>query len=198
MNYLFLWGFIILMVGTPGPANLIAMIGGIKYGLRPCAYFIFGLVNSQIILNILIGIGFSTLLNKWHFIGDVLQVVSAIFMIWISLKAWKDTGSDTEKNTQFTFANGLVFHLINPKAWAMCTIAWTQYASHFGSFEKQLLVIGASFAFFQAILHTSWCFLGSYLGARLHKTLILRRVSIVITIGVIVGLFFSYRGVGTG
>ena len=42
--YFALLGFIAFMVGTPGPANLLAMLAGVRQGLRGCIGFISGLV----------------------------------------------------------------------------------------------------------------------------------------------------------
>ena len=42
--HLALIGFIALMVGTPGPANLIAMLAGVTQGLRGCVGFFSGMV----------------------------------------------------------------------------------------------------------------------------------------------------------
>ena len=54
--YFALLGFIAFMVGTPGPANLLAMLAGVRQGLRGCIGFISGLVFGKILLNLLIGL----------------------------------------------------------------------------------------------------------------------------------------------
>ena len=50
--YLALLGFIIFMVGTPGPANLVAMLSGVTQGFVGSAGFISGLVVGKIGLNL--------------------------------------------------------------------------------------------------------------------------------------------------
>ena len=52
--YLALLGFIAFMVGTPGPANLVAMLAGVTQGVRGCAGFISGLIVGKIGLNLLL------------------------------------------------------------------------------------------------------------------------------------------------
>ena len=42
-----LWAFIILMVGTPGPANLLAMSAGSQLGFYKCIPFNLGLMDAQ-------------------------------------------------------------------------------------------------------------------------------------------------------
>ena len=62
-NVLFsLWAFIILMVGTPGPANLLAMSAGSQFGFYKCLPFNFGLTLGKILLNIAMGLGLGVLL----------------------------------------------------------------------------------------------------------------------------------------
>ena len=46
-SYLNLLIFVLLMVGTPGPANLLVMIGGARHGVLPCTGFILGLVSAD-------------------------------------------------------------------------------------------------------------------------------------------------------
>ena len=53
--------FVLLMVGTPGPANMLAMIGGARLGLRECLGFIAGLTVGKIGVNVLFGVGFGLL-----------------------------------------------------------------------------------------------------------------------------------------
>ena len=43
-----LWAFIILMVGTPGPANLLAMSAGSQLGFYKCIPFNLGLTLGKI------------------------------------------------------------------------------------------------------------------------------------------------------
>ena len=42
-----LLAFVAFMVGTPGPANLIVMLAGVRQGLRQCIGFILGLIVRQ-------------------------------------------------------------------------------------------------------------------------------------------------------
>ena len=60
--YFALFGFIAFMVGTPGPANLVAMLAGVTHGLKGCAGFIAGLILGKIGLNLFIGLGFGVAL----------------------------------------------------------------------------------------------------------------------------------------
>ena len=65
LTHLFsLWIFIIFMVGTPGPANLLIMTIGSKYGMGTAMRFNAGLVSGKIFLNMMMAIGFGVLLTN--------------------------------------------------------------------------------------------------------------------------------------
>jgi threonine/homoserine/homoserine lactone efflux protein len=64
-NYFPLWGFIILMVSTPGPANLLLMSTGAQWGYRRSLPFLSGLVVGKLALNVAMALGFmAVLLNS--------------------------------------------------------------------------------------------------------------------------------------
>ena len=52
-----LWMFIIFMVGTPGPANLLMMTIGSQFGMKTAMRFNAGLVSGKICLNVAMAIG---------------------------------------------------------------------------------------------------------------------------------------------
>ena len=75
--YFALLGFIAFMVGTPGPANLLAMLAGVRQGLRGCIGFICGLVFGKILLNLLIGFGFGLVLATQPMLQSAFTLASS-------------------------------------------------------------------------------------------------------------------------
>ena len=115
-----LLAFVVFMVGTPGPANLILMLAGVRQGLRQCIGFILGLIVGKIVLNLVIGFGFGIALAEAPVWQMLLSYVSAGYMIWLALKSWPASDAKT-KNAEpaedhFCFRNGLFVHPLNPKA----------------------------------------------------------------------------------
>ncbi|MEL0077376.1 MAG: LysE family transporter, partial [Alphaproteobacteria bacterium] len=88
--YIALLAFVVLMVATPGPANLVVMIGGSKQGVRACLGFILGLVSGKILLNIVFGLGFGLVLTNLPHIVTVIKFGGAGYMIWLALRSWND------------------------------------------------------------------------------------------------------------
>ena len=181
-----LLAFVAFMVGTPGPANLILMLAGVRQGLSQCIGFILGLIVGKIVLNLFIGFGFGLVLDKAPDWQILLSYVSAGYMIWLALKSWpaSDVDSKNAERAQdhFRFHDGLFVHPLNPKAWVMCVLAWGKFAPALGDFPAQLLVVILTFAICQLCLHSLWCWLGTIMGKRLRNNVRLTRAIIISTV----------------
>ena len=181
-----LLAFVAFMVGTPGPANLILMLAGVRQGLSQCIGFILGLIVGKIVLNLFIGFGFGLVLDKAPDWRILLSYVSAGYMIWLALKSWPASDVDT-KNAEpaqdhFRFYNGLFVHPLNPKAWVMCVLAWGKFAPALGDFLVQLFVVVLTFAICQLCLHSLWCWLGTIMNKSLRNNVRLTRAIIISTV----------------
>ena len=188
-NYVPLFGFMILMVGTPGPANLLLVLGGSQIGLKRCIGFIFGLICGKIALNIFIGFGFSIILSNSPILHETFKYLSAIYMIWLAIRSWNSTTTQnnfSNKSHQFKFANGLVVHPLNPKAWVMSALAWSNFAPALGSFQIQLVTVVLGFATCQLFLHTLWCLIGSIIGKTMPNNQYLTRLMIILTVIIVI------------
>ena len=188
-TYLSLLGFIAVMVGTPGPANLLLTIGGVQFGLSRCLLFILGLIIGKLVLNIIIGLGLGVFVTNYPWINLALKFTSAAYMIWLSVTSWSiDPKAAVEKSgsSKFSFYKGLIVHPLNPKAWVMCLIAWTAFAPKLGTASEQLVIVCLSFILCQLVLHSAWCWVGEklrYLPFNRQKT---SRFLIVLTVIVII------------
>ena len=181
-----LLAFVAFMVGTPGPANLILMLAGVRQGLRQCIGFILGLIVGKIVLNLVIGFGFGIVLAEAPVWQMLLSYVSAGYMIWLVLKSWPASDGDANNaepaQGYFHFRNGLFVHPLNPKAWVMCVLAWGKFAPALGDFSVQLFVVILTFAICQLCLHSLWCWLGTIMGKSLRNNVRLTRAIIISTV----------------
>ena len=181
-----LLAFVVFMVGTPGPANLILVLAGVRQGLSQCIGFILGLIVGKIALNLVIGFGFGIVLAEAPVWQMLLSYVSAGYMLWLALKSWPASDADTNSaepaQDHFRFRNGLFVHPINPKAWVMCVLAWGKFAPALGDFLVQLFVVVLTFAICQLCLHSLWCWLGTIMNKSLRNNVRLTRAIIISTV----------------
>jgi threonine/homoserine/homoserine lactone efflux protein len=188
--YLALLGFIAFMVGTPGPANLVAMLAGVTQGLRGCAGFIFGLIVGKIGLNLFIGFGFGVVLAADPVLQTAFTYASASYLIWLAVRSWPRSVNPARNQhhtsaVTFRFSDGVVVHPLNPKAWVMVVLAWGHFAPALGDFSLQLPVVILSFASCQLVFHSLWCALGAYLGKSFAYSQRLAKLMIMLTILVV-------------
>jgi threonine/homoserine/homoserine lactone efflux protein len=188
--YLTLLGFIAFMVGTPGPANLVAMLAGVTQGLRGCTGFIAGLIVGKIGLNLFIGFGFGVVLAADPVLQTAFSYASASYMIWLAVRSWPCSVNPARNQhhnlaVKFRFRDGVIVHPLNPKAWVMVVLAWGHFAPALGDFSLQLPVVMMSFALCQLVFHSLWCALGAYLGKSFAYSQRLAKLMILLTILVV-------------
>ena len=183
--------FVTFMVATPGPANLLAMIGGAQLGLRQCLPFILGLVTGKLILNFAFGVGFGLALIQQPLVLQVLKFGSAAVTIWLAMQSWNDRPKSAGKTHTFAFRYGVIVHPLNPKAWVMTLLAWTQFAPDLGHVNTQLLLVPLTFAGCQLLFHSGWCAAGAALQRSFSRSLLLTRCLIVLTVSVVIWALYQ-------
>ena len=124
--------FAIIMVVTPGPANLLLMSSGASHGFYKSIPFVVGVTFGKLFLTIGLGFGFLTILNSNELFLQILKFIGTAYICWLSYKIlYLDFTSNNlkyEKNVPSIF-NGLLVHPLNPKGWAMVIAAYTQFTS---------------------------------------------------------------------
>ena len=196
-SYLALLGFIAFMVGTPGPANLVAMLAGVTQGLQGCVGFISGLIVGKIFLNLFIGLGLGIVLAFDSFLQKAFTYASAFYIILLVLRSWPCAVNPTKNQhpisiIKFRSRDGLIVHPLNPKAWFMVVLAWGSFAPALGDFSVQLPVVILSFAACQLVFHSFWCAVGAHLGKSFMYYQAVAKLIIVLTIFVVLVTLFRH------
>jgi len=173
------------MVGTPGPANLLIMSAGAQHGYRKCVPFGLGLIAGKLLLNLAMVIGLGTALTLYPLLGSVFAYLSALYMSWLALRGWNVNPVSANTATQPSFHQGLLVHPLNPKAWVMTTLAFSQFGAGFEEPWQRYMLIPLSFAVAQGVLHSAWCVAGAALSTSLGGSLALNRSLIVVTLGTV-------------
>ena len=184
--YLGLWAFVILMVGTPGPANLLAMSAGAAFGFRATIPFMAGLVIGKIFVNMLIAFGLGAFLVAMPIAATIFSFISAAYLCYLALRGWNIGTKSAGPITAMRFAQGVVVHPLNPKAWVMGSLAYSQFIVGFDSLFERYALAAISFFVAQLVFHSLWCWLGALFKAQLGTSPVLNRALIIITIAVVI------------
>jgi threonine/homoserine/homoserine lactone efflux protein len=184
-NYFPLWGFIILMVSTPGPANLLLMSAGAQRGFQRTLPFLSGLVMGKLALNVAMALGFITVLLDSPRLLTTLAWISAGYMAYLALRQWTPPPDSARTSNAMGFLQGLVVHPLSPKTWMMTTLAFSQFAPGFPTEIERLVVVPLSFFVFQVVFHSLWCLLGAAMGRIITRSVVVHRGLILLTLAVI-------------
>jgi len=183
-QFLPLWGFIVMMVATPGPANLLLMSAGAQQGFARTTPFIAGLITGKLLLNVALALGLIRLLPEDSPLGTLFMMLSAAYMAYLALRNWTP-GVSNQNQKDFTFLNGIIVHPLSPKTWVMTTLALTQFGISFDSPAQQLAVVPLSFLVAQLLFHSLWCLSGAALNRVFRQSLLMHRTLILLTLLVI-------------
>ena len=190
--------FATIMVITPGPANLVLMSSGARFGFYKSIPFVIGVTFGKLFLTLGLGLGFLTLVYSNEFLLNGIKILGTVYIFWLSwkilfLKLDKSSSSDQAHVPSLT--NGLLVHPLNPKAWAMIIAAYTQFTS-FGSTNLEIswltevAIVAITFFAIQAVSHSLWCWGGGLIFNFLVKTDISRQIVVtflsVLTVGTVI------------
>jgi len=127
-DYLGLVVFLAMMTGTPGPANMLLVGAGARFGLVPALPFAAGVILGMQIVAWPAGLGLLSLADRAPVVFDVLRWSCTVYIVWL---AWRIAGSrvdpDGGEKTSPGFWRGLLVHPLNPKAWAIAGGSFTQF-----------------------------------------------------------------------
>ena len=154
--------FAFSQIATPGPANMIMLATGAKYGFRNAIPFVLGVILGKQIIIWPIGFGL-LLLNKEHpYIFILFKYISAIYILWL---AWRIANMriSTKKisdNKAPGFFSGLIVHPLNPKAWALITTGFTNFLDPKAPIVYSTATIAVCLFGIQLICHPIWALFG--------------------------------------
>ncbi len=123
---------------TPGPNNLLLMRSGARFGVRRSLWHLSGVEAGFVGLVLLSHVGIGALLLAMPLAFVVLRWACFAYLIWLAIAILRDarteparTGRPAETSARpMSFFEGLMFQLINPKAWMMAvTVASAFYGS---------------------------------------------------------------------
>ena len=189
-DYVPLWMFVILMVSTPGPANMLLMGSGAQHGFIKCVNFMLGLASGKIVLNIAIPLGLGLVIDKYPLGTTIFVYLSAGYMSWLALRSWNNHKKSPSEIKPLTYIHGTLVHPLSPKAWVMSLLAYSQFGPEFSGLFEERMLIPLSFLMGQLVFHSLWCLSGVLLKTTVGSNALLNRGLIIITILVVLWALF--------
>ena len=172
--------FAFSQVATPGPANMIMLATGAKYGFRKALPFVFGVIVGKQIIIWPIGFGLLLLNKDYPYIFIFFKYISAGYILWL---AWRIANmrisTKTSNKTAPSFFSGLIVHPINPKAWALITTGFTNFVDPISPVFYSTATVAACLFGVQVVCHPIWTLFGERIAILVSGTVYERYMMLI-------------------
>ncbi len=155
--------FLFPLAYSPGPGNMFFAANGARFGFRSTIPATIGYHIATWILTAAIGFGFIAALDKFPNVFFVLKIAGSLYVLWISWKLFRSgilEGDNAAKPA--TFVDGIVLLILNPKAYVIIALMFTQFLnqSEFGT-HLAVVLITTIFTFNNFIAFSVWTLIGN-------------------------------------
>ena len=172
--------FAFSQVATPGPANMIMLATGAKYGFRKALPFVFGVILGKQIIIWPIGFGLLLLNKDYPYIFIFFKYISAGYILWL---AWRIANmrisTKTSNKTAPSFFSGLIVHPINPKAWALITTGFTNFVDPISPVFYSTATVAVCLFGVQVVCHPIWTLFGERIAILVSGTVYERYMMLI-------------------
>ena len=186
--------FAFSQVATPGPANMARMATGARFGFRAALPFVVGVILGKQLIIWPIGYGIMEVASQVPLIFETLKFLSAIYIIWLAWRVANMRLSSGESSVDAPgFWSGLLVHPLNPKAWAMILVGFTNFVESDTTTFYATLYIAASLLIIQIICHPIWTLFGDriakFIIGKKYERVFMWFLALVTVIFVLMALF---------
>ena len=186
--------FAFSQVATPGPANMAMMATGARFGFRAALPFVAGVILGKQLIIWPIGYGIMEVASQIPLLFEILKFLSALYIIWLAWRVANMRLSSGEPSVDVPgFWSGLLVHPLNPKAWAMILVGFTNFVESDTTTFYATLYIAASLLIIQIICHPIWTLFGDriakFIIGKKYERVFMWFLALVTVIFVLMALF---------
>ena len=186
--------FAFSQVATPGPANMAMMATGARFGFRAALPFVAGVILGKQLIIWPIGYGIMEVASQIPILFEILKFLSALYIIWLAWRVANMRLSSGEPSVDAPgFWSGLLVHPLNPKAWAMILVGFTNFVESNSPTFFATLYIAASLLIIQIICHPIWTLFGDriakFIIGKKYERVFMWFLALVTVIFVLMALF---------
>lgn len=178
--------FVVAMTGTPGPGNLTMMAMGQAAGLRSAIPFLCGALIGLGVLCTLVASGLGELFLASPTVALIMRMAGIAYIVYLAVKILRMQLHEPEERRSLTFVEGLFFHPVNPKSWAMSVVGVSQFTDPASPYWSRVGVFVLIFLVGMLVFHSLWCAAGAALPRLFHSRGLLAGLNTVM-VGLMVG-----------
>ncbi|MBB3992541.1 threonine/homoserine/homoserine lactone efflux protein [Sulfitobacter undariae] len=154
--------FLFPLAYSPGPGNMFFAANSARFGFRATVPANIGYHVATWIVTAAIGFGFMAALEQFPQVFTVLKVAGSLYVLWIAWKMFRaGTLDGNEAAKAATFTDGVILLVLNPKAYVIIALMFTQFLdqSEMGTLAAVVLITTV-FTLNNLIVFSLWAFVG--------------------------------------
>lgn len=160
--------FLAPLAYSPGPGNLFFAANGARFGFRATVPANLGYHAATLVVTILIGLGFEWVSREAPMFLSVIRYAGAAYILWL---AWglarAGVLADEADARPASAVDGVVLLLLNPKAYLIIALMFTQFAGASDEGKTMLVLwIAVIFTLNNAVAFSLYAALGDGMTAR--------------------------------
>lgn len=158
--------FLFPLAYSPGPGNLFFAANGARFGLWATMPASLGYHIATWLVTAAIGFGFLSALEAAPEVFVLLKFGGTLYVLWIAWRLLRAGAKDTDiKARPASFWDGVVLLLLNPKAYVIIALMFTQFLTSSG-LDRTIIVLGITtvFTLNNLVAFTVWTAIGARLG----------------------------------
>jgi len=151
-----------LLLGSPGPAPLALAAVGASVGIKKGIPFLLGILCGLSVAIVVAVLGHVTLVALHPMIKTVVQVLGALYILYIAFKIAVAplVVTDSTLDTTPSFSDGFILNLLNPKAYAAFFAIFSQFLLPSNDLVSAFVLTAAICIIVATFVDAVWLLLG--------------------------------------
>lgn len=172
LNLFLAWlGFMVPLVYSAGPNNLMCAASGAQAGFKKTLPFIAGINTSLLLVSFAIGMGMGKISEVMPGISRIVTIVGSLYLIYLAYKLVRTGSVDIENKTEAApgFGDGFLLNTLNPKGLVGLSVMFNEFISNHGSLFSQVLILVVLTVLISSSAHFLWTGAGKILSSMLKS-----------------------------
>lgn len=152
----------VILLGSPGPVPMALAATGISFGFKAGLGYLKGIVLGLAVVMIITAIALTLVVNASPMLVDVLKWISALYMVYVAYKIASLGSTLSDQKNCPSFTDGIVFNLINPKAYAAFLAINSQFTLPIAGELERFMTTGIICLIAGILVDIVWLAIGGY------------------------------------
>lgn len=168
---------------APGSGTVNSISNGLSYGTRKSLAAIVGLQLGMIFHIILVGAGIGALVAQSALAFSIIKWVGVVYLVWLGIQKWRARSSmvarmgDDGLSSMTLMRKAILINLTNPKSIVFLVALFPQFLDPAKDQLTQLLILGATTVFIDAVVMLGYTSLASQMGRFIRSDAVMGKIN---------------------